>query len=566
MIFADYWRQVGANSIVSLHRLLFEKFRRDCRSPEYTSAATLRDILHGVPKDLQLMFGGFTDLLKQPADAVSNFSKTIPITQIESFQGWIDALKTGKSGSWQNKSLKMFGLTSGTTGASKFIPINSSFLKSYRRAWKLWGFQAFTAHPQAAHGRFLQFGSPWQNFKTSGGTWCGSMSGLTMAMQPRMVREKYALPVDVAAIDDVRERFFLAARHALACDDISFICTANPLTLINFARWTKQRIEPLLRDIHDGGGRKLYQNTSAVPLHHTQSLMQNRRGLANPQRAKQLEKIFALGDDVAFKQLWPQLALVSVWTGGSMSHYLPVLKKLIGEEIAIRDPGFLATEGYFAIPLQDNSPDGVLNIQGHYFEFIPVDTTESDARTLLPHELIPGQSYEIIVTSRNGLMRYRMNDVVQCTGFWECTPLIRFLHKGKDISSLAGEKISALQVSLAIEELVKMRPTLDPCQALLVPNHKTQIPSYILRSNWGNEGIELAGKLDICLQKLNSEYRDRRRSERLGPITWQATDEGFFRSLEKKFESAQGAAAEQRKVPVLLTEIHQPSILLANVG
>ena len=39
----------------------------------------------------------------------------------------------------------------------------------------------------------------------------------------------------------------------------------------------------------------------------------------------------------------------------------------------VRDPGLIASEGRMSIPVEDNTPAGILDIRHHYFEFIPED-------------------------------------------------------------------------------------------------------------------------------------------------------------------------------------------------
>ena len=111
------------------------------------------------------------------------------------------------------------------------------------------------------------------------------------------------------------------------------------------------------------------------------------------------------------------------------------------------------------IPLRENCSDGVLDITTHFFEFIPVEEYETESPTVLEaHELEPGRSYYILLTTSSGLYRYDICDVVRCTGFLHTTPLLEFLHKGAHISNLTGEKVSESQVVQAVRNgLERMR-------------------------------------------------------------------------------------------------------------
>ena len=57
----------------------------------------------------------------------------------------------------------------------------------------------------------------------------------------------------------------------------------------------------------------------------------------------------------------------------------------------------------------------------------------------------------MIVTARNGLLRYAMRDRVRVTGFHAETPIISFVGKeGRFINSV-GEKVTEEQLVLAIQ-------------------------------------------------------------------------------------------------------------------
>lgn len=552
----DYFRRVGAKIAVGMHQPLFHRFRLACQHPKEATKETLVSLLRAAPQGCTRNPEVLAKLLRDPDRIIERFSEAIPLADFESYRPWIDQLKSS------NKAqLRMFGLTSGSTGDSKFVPINNAFLKAYRRAWKLWGYRTFTDHPAAATGSFLQFSSPWQRFQTAGGTWCGAMSGLTMAMQPWMVQRYYTLPLELGGVEDTRDRYYMAACMAFAKENVSFICTANPMTLINFTQWANDRAERLIRDLHDGIDSSLL-NGDGVSAPTVLNCLRKRQ----PRRARELEAIFVKEGRFAPELVWPRLKLISVWTGGSMGHYLPTLKRIFGATVSIRDPGFMATEGYFALPLQDESPDGVLNIWGHHFEFIPLKSVDNPtARLLQADEIARDEIYEIVVSSSNGLFRYRMNDLIQCSGHWGRVPLIRFLHKGRDISSLVGEKLSAFQVSLALRQTSFEGTDRNPFHAVLVPCRGEGLPFYTLKASGYHQHANLAADFDGCLQKLNDEYRERRKSERLGPVVLERVHEDFFRAFADSPRNRLGHTLEQLKMPVLLTEFHQRELLRHNV-
>ena len=70
----------------------------------------------------------------------------------------------------------------------------------------------------------------------------------------------------------------------------------------------------------------------------------------------------------------------------------------------------------------------VLIPDGGFYEFIPARDSYA-GRTLTIDELEVGENYEIIVTNLSGFYRYRLQDVIRVTGFYNETPLVRFVYR-----------------------------------------------------------------------------------------------------------------------------------------
>ncbi|MFM8478012.1 MAG: GH3 auxin-responsive promoter family protein, partial [Planctomycetaceae bacterium] len=74
----------------------------------------------------------------QPGMSLTDFRSRIPIADYEFFRPWIDRAAAGDHAALlgPNNRLLMFALTSGTTDASKKIPVTSRFLQDYRIGWQ----------------------------------------------------------------------------------------------------------------------------------------------------------------------------------------------------------------------------------------------------------------------------------------------------------------------------------------------------------------------------------------------------------------------------------------------
>src|SRR5262249_15520009 len=145
---------------------------------------------------------------------------------------------------------------------------------------------------------------------------------------------------------------------------------------------------------------------------------------------------------------------------------------------AVRDIGLVASEGRMTIPVENNTPGGILEITSSFFEFIPVDEIDSPCPAVLEsHELVEGKDYYILLTTSSGLYRYNIFDVVRCVGWRERTPLLAFLNKGNNFSNLTGEKISEYQVAKSVESaLVRLDHRLTAFS--LAPCWDDEVPYY----------------------------------------------------------------------------------------
>ena len=137
-------------------------------------------------------------------------------------------------------------------------------------------------------------------------------------------------------------------------------------------------------------------------------------------------------EEPLLKDIWPHLRLVSTWTGGNCGLFWEQARAFLPESTQVSDLGYLSSEFRGTIPVHPREDVNALNIQENFFEFVDKDDWENDDPGLLcADELEEGKDYYIIATTRAGLYRYFINDLVRVTGRFENTPSLAFLQKGK---------------------------------------------------------------------------------------------------------------------------------------
>jgi hypothetical protein len=280
--------------------------------------------------------------------------------------------------------------------------------------------------------------------------------------------------------------------------------------------------------------------------------------LPNPKRADELDRLVSQAGRMRPKDVWPNLGLMGNWTGGSVAAYMRHYPEYFGSP-SIRDIGLIASEGRMTIPIENNTPGGILEITSSYFEFIPVAEMGSPNPTVLEsHELIEGQDYYILLTTSSGFYRYNIYDVVRCLGWFEKTPILAFLNKGSQISNITGEKISEYQVARSVDNALA-ELNLRLTAFALAPCWDDHLPFYGLfveASDFANrnDADRLAAVVDRKLAAENHEYHEKRQTHRLGPVEVRLLPKGAWRQWDRERLARTGGTAEQYKHPCLIPD------------
>jgi hypothetical protein len=526
-------------------QLRLRQFVRNARrARKFQHEALLRKVTRNASSDFGRDFG-FASIRN-----ISDFRRQVPLLTYEDHHPYVSRVLQGETTALfaPGTRVLMFAMTSGTTGDPKRLPITTEFFREYRRGWLIWAGGAYGDHRYLMQMKTLQLTSDWQLSQTPCGVPCGQISGLAASTRPNVVQRMFLPPPVAARIHDPAAKHYTSLRFALASRKVGIIITANPSTLVEFARRADDEREALVRDIHDG---TLSCNIPA----EVRDALSRRISRRDRKRARQLERLIESHGALLPKHAWPGLSVLAVWTGGSVGVFLPQLAELYGHK-AVRDHGLSASEGRMSIPLADNTSAGVLDYYHHYFEFIPVEERESTSPTVLEgHELEVGRDYYIVLTTSGGLYRYDIHDVVRCVGFEGQAPLVEFLNKGKSFSNLTGEKISEYQVIRAVEK--SFRELRLPIDTFTLAPVMEQLPRYVLlieRQTHQGRAVELAAKVHANLAQINEEYASKCASGRLQPVEVRDVPAGTWAELRRQRTSRRGNF-EEYKHPCLVGEL-----------
>ncbi|MDP8263554.1 MAG: GH3 auxin-responsive promoter family protein [Candidatus Ancaeobacter aquaticus] len=476
---------------------------------------------------------------------IASYRKNLPVSDYARFYPYIERVKKGDLGALFGKGAKviMFALTSGTTREPKYIPVTHTFLQDYRRGWFVWGHYVYTDYPAIIDKTFFPITSAYDEFCTDKGVPCGAISGLSAEKQSCIAKLIYSVPSRVYKVRDVSSKYYLMMRIAIS-KDVRSLTTANPSTILTLVKLVAAQKETFVRDIHDGTISDHIQISSELRDSLKKCIRPNKK------RAYELERCIAKSGDLLPKDYWPHMALLCNWKGGALSTYLDSYPHYFGDT-PVRDIGLVASEGRMSIPMDNNGANGVLDIQSQFFEFIPEEEASKENPTVLTaDELIVDKKYFILLTTSSGLYRYNIHDLVEVTGFYHEAPIIRFLNKGKHISSMTGEKVTEFQVVESVRESAHTCGVdIDTFTFIPCPGERPYYTFVIEEHKIARDEIakRLIGEIDKNLKKMNMEYEGKRKSHRIFNPTVSIVPNGAFDTIKKDHTEKQKGRVEQYK-------------------
>lgn len=486
-------------------------------------------------------------------DSPEAYRKHVPVNDYEDLRPWIEKQEATGNPVLNHETPYMYTLTSGTTGKPKLIPVLKKTNELNRKIQNLFLTYLFKARPRVADGHLLTIVSPGiEGYTDNAKTPFGATTGHMYASTPKVVQRKYVVPPSIFEIEDYDLRFHLILRLALQYDDITYMTTANPTTFTRLIQLLNEKWEQLIFELEMGGFPKMDL------LNEEQQKVVTKRLKANPARAEQLRGIKAKSGNalLRFADVWQDIQAVGVWTGGSSSIFYQKLKGQFDSHTLIRDLGYHSSEFRGSTPIMEGTTAGIPTFQQHYFEFAARDEWDAEKKEFLGlHELEDGKEYYLFVTTDSGLYRYNMNDVVVVDGFFHQVPMIRFLQKGKGVTSITGEKLYENQIIQATNNTEGEFGLRSSFYMMVADVAEAQYTLYYEGS------AEILGKLqsqkkkiEECLERelcaINIEYATKRASNRLKPVKILPLNPGAYESY-KRHCIAKGQRESQFKIIAL---------------
>ncbi|ELU01890.1 hypothetical protein CAPTEDRAFT_100125 [Capitella teleta] len=246
-----------------------------------------------------------------------------------------------------------------------------------------------------------------------------------------------------AGVTDQQTQTYITALFALAEKDLQFIDGMLAPICYTFFRMIEDQGDALCDDLENGFLSENFKVDEEV----REEVNRNLR--VESHRANQVRRELRKGTDGLALRLWPNLKMVHIAITGAFEPSYRMLKSSYIKGVYVRRFIHVSTEAAIGAPQESIADSGekprgyVFAHSSAFFEFIPEDEMDSASpKTFFLDQLQVGQTYEVIITTQNGLYRYRFGDVIKVVGFIDENPIYEFKYRSGQLLNLKTEKTS----------------------------------------------------------------------------------------------------------------------------
>ncbi|KAG1729171.1 GH3 auxin-responsive promoter [Suillus occidentalis] len=361
-------------------------------------------------------------------------------------------------------------------------------------------------------------------------------------------------PYAISLVKSYRAFFILNALFALADRRVTTIRFLFASVFVNFLQYVEDEW-PLLVDCIEKGIIPDMEN-----LDHLREPLE-KHFTPNPVRAAELREIGPPGIQGWAVRVWPDLKKFIGITGGPAAASVPKVTHVLGPSVAMQSPCYGSSECYIGIPYLNGDPNTdfkVVPVDG-VTEYLDVRSNEPSERVLSAWELVTGGHYEPVLTTRNGLWRYRIGDVVTVKGFApdDGLPVINYLHRRDGSLGLAyGSTCTESQLTDAIVSASKRWIGQIIDFTVVADNRDTPVTYGYLVEIGGELGKDAKMATQQTFEDLmkNNEYHMAFWQGRARKPTIRIVERGTFTEYRKQKCDKANISMGQVKVPIVLSD------------
>lgn len=494
-------------------------------------------------------------------DSAAKYRDAVPLSAYADYEGAIERIIGGAKNVLTAREAVYFCLSSGTVGDEKYIPLTESDLEIHYRYMYGGVFGQIREYyrdlpEEAVFGKIFQIGEFARTYMPD-----GRMNGIRSSCVYQWLDERdgfdasdYCVPKEILFPDRLEDMTYVKARFALAERELTAIHGVFVTRVAGMMEFILRHWELLLRDMELG--------TVSVSLPEKQRRLLRQFLPPNVQRARELGRIPR--EDLSrgiIPKIWRNMRYILAIDGESFPYYTEKMREYAGE-VPVHSFVYAASEGVFALAEAVGQADRyVLLPEAAFFEFIPVDGAGEN--TVLMEEVETGRKYELVITNRSGLYRYRMGDVVEVVGRHGQAPVVKFCYRRNQVINIAGEKSNQQQFDDAIRRFTRL--TRAEIRGYCVQEDRLGIaPRYLFYMECGAIPGGADEAMEACLCAANPDYRACRSMREIEPLHIEFLREGSFARYERRL-AERGKPLAQSKMPHFLDTEEKKRFFAAQV-
>ncbi|KAH7905159.1 GH3 auxin-responsive promoter [Hygrophoropsis aurantiaca] len=345
-------------------------------------------------------------------------------------------------------------------------------------------------------------------------------------------------PIAVGHIRNYRSFLLMHALFALAEEKLTFVYATYSTIFIDMIMFMEEEWFTLLNSIENGTIPD-FEDMSHVHAYLGPKL------LPNPSRAQKLREIV--------------LQQVNCILTGVFATTVPQMRYYLGPQVLINSRAVGASEGYIRVSYSFTDLNLFKLATKEFIEYLDITKNASPANLVPAWELETGRRYEVFLTTRDGLWRYRLEDIIEVAGFdpVEDMPLLRYVERlNRDLRLSAGVSITETQIIAGILAGEKSLGKVKEFTVIIDERASLRQFGYFVELQDAlrpNAHLALHEVHDE-LRRINYDVNLHFSNKAIGETTIRILKPGSFSDYRQWRLDIARTAAGQTKVPVFVTD------------
>ena len=492
--------------------------------------------------------------------SVREYQERVPLSTYEDYACDIERIIDGEENILTARDIVYFCISSGTVGDEKYIPLTEyDFEAHYVFMYGALFGQIREYYKQLTEaqifGKVFQIGEFAKTYMPD-----GRMNGIRSSCVYQWLDRNggfdssdYCVPKEILFPETLEDQLYIKVRFALAERNITAIHGVFINRVAGVIEYILRNWELLLDDMEHG--------TVSVQIPEKQRKYIAEKLPPDPERARELRDIPRENlHKGIIKKIWKNIKYILAIGGDSFFHYTEKTRGYAGD-IPLHFFVYAASEGVFGLAENIDVPDKYMLLpESVFFEFIP---ETGNGAPLFMSNVEVGKKYELVVTNRSGLYRYRLGDVVKIVGLHEKAPVVKFCYRRNQVINIAGEKSNQQQFDTAIKRFAELAQI--EVRGYCVQEDFSGIsPRYLFYMECENAPRNADAIFEECMCAANPEYKSCLNMREIRPLHIELLREGSFKHYEKML-AERGKPMAQSKMPHFLNTEEKKSFFASQI-